>query len=384
MKEKACGQAIAADGILLWTPFFAGINGPLAAGHEPSEQVPEGFFAALKSTSCTVKHHRNTDEFLAATNATMKVWCTTRGHRHSLLGTTLRCYPLPLDDPSRDFLEGPGRRVKILGRVKALATVPMLEQADERQGNVIFRVTETMWVVKAFQPLTPVVPAEAQFMLQMLQARSEGDLLEVWRQSGVVVQDEGAAQARISLLRSEHFFNDHCVVLCSNLATGRLRGSCRVYAAESLCPHCLAVLHKEVPGRLRLLAPRLPLGTGGRSGRPRRSQALGAALTSQAQAVAQEEAARGELGRRRQREDAAAELEGPAQRIVRARAPITAASSGARAPSSVARDAVAEDQAPIMAAVSGVRAPSSVAPVGRTPAALALESPAASLERARS
>eukprot|EP00974_Lingulodinium_polyedra_P131006 11216046-Lingulodinium_polyedra.AAC.1 len=68
----------------------------------------------------------------------MLTWSTVPGHRHSFIGPGQQIvfYPLPLEKPSVDFIEGSGREVKVLGRRKRLPTAPALARAQRNLNNM--------------------------------------------------------------------------------------------------------------------------------------------------------------------------------------------------------------------------------------------------------
>ena len=188
---------------------------------------------ARQAASSTIAIQKNLESFAV----TMRTLCTTPGYEHSLCGPGVRmsCYPLPLEEPSLDFVRGRGRQVKVLGRKFILPTVLKLVQADERCPSRIFaEVRPGYWLVTKFLPLQPVPMADFLMASQAIRARTEADVVAAWR-SGELVIDEGD-QTRSSLLACERHYFHHALAKCRDPDTDRTGCSCEVMGDESLCP----------------------------------------------------------------------------------------------------------------------------------------------------
>jgi hypothetical protein len=169
------------------------------------------------------------------------------------------------------------------------------------------------YLAKKWLPIGPVALDDVVAACRMLEAKTERSVLQTWRDVGIVVgegQDE-----KMNLREAHRFFFCHCLFFCSDPTTSRPKCGCEVYCDEAQRRRILGFLQMFAPDRLRLLRAPTPLGSGGRSGRPRRGQCLGDRYSTQEAAVAAEEV-QGAVARRtkRQREIHEVEmLESPSQ-----------------------------------------------------------------------
>lgn len=148
----------------------------------------------------------------------------------------------------------------------------------------MLRVSASLWVMPAWQPLRYVAFADAATLVRARAARSEMELEQIWADPAVAMLIDGASH--IDIARTRHLYDDHALVKCSDLDAGRPRCSCDVFPGESLCAHALGLLAKERPGRCPWLHPQLPLGTGGRAGAARTGRGRGGAFNTQEEANA--------------------------------------------------------------------------------------------------
>ena len=118
---RRVAASIVPSGELLTTPMFAGSQGKTRAidGHPPSEKVFERVHASLRATDDR-RRRVDADDYLGRLEDKLAVGLRSPTGPFSVQGD-LHSYPLPLDRPSQDFVDGPGRLVKGVRSCEAAA-----------------------------------------------------------------------------------------------------------------------------------------------------------------------------------------------------------------------------------------------------------------------
>ena len=80
--------------------MYAGLASNCVQGAPPTQNLPEGFVSAVKSTAWAHKHHVQAVDYFAAKARTLKNWCNVPGNLHSVCGPKQHqsLFPLPLDE----------------------------------------------------------------------------------------------------------------------------------------------------------------------------------------------------------------------------------------------------------------------------------------------
>ena len=170
---------------VLHSNCYMGLASTIKLGAPSDQNLTEGFISSLKSTARKYKHHIDFLPYLRATATTLRTWVVTPGIQHSICGSPERqsLFPLPVRgrmDISPEFLNGPGKPMKLLGAPKMLPAIPRILNAQKYTGHAIVEVDDDVWMMRRWLPAGAVNHAHVAVMLRLLAAESTEEIFEIW------------------------------------------------------------------------------------------------------------------------------------------------------------------------------------------------------------